>query len=139
MYRKANRREKNYLPSRKCITKTHLYNSDPLKPHFYIVKLGLHGCTFFSYFCSKHRLWVFIRTASSRWFLRVPTIYVWSRNMKNIRVFLSEKFQFLEMKFPIYLNRRVFVMDSQYTKCIDSIYLNPCSAEPGYTLPLQTV
>ena len=25
------------------ITKTRLYNSDPLKPHFYIVKLGLTG------------------------------------------------------------------------------------------------
>ena len=24
----------------KYITKTHLYNFDPLKPHFYIVKLG---------------------------------------------------------------------------------------------------
>ena len=30
--------------------------------------------------------------------------------MKNIRVFLSETFQFLEVKFSIYLNRRVFVM-----------------------------
>ena len=30
--------------------------------------------------------------------------------MKNIRVFLSEKFQFLEVKSSIYLNRRVFVM-----------------------------
>ena len=30
--------------------------------------------------------------------------------MKNIRVFLPEKFRFLEMKFSIYLNRRVFVM-----------------------------
>ena len=30
--------------------------------------------------------------------------------MKNIRVFLSERFQFLEVKFSIYLNRRVFVM-----------------------------
>ena len=30
--------------------------------------------------------------------------------MKNIRVFLSENFQFLEAKFSIYLNRRVFVM-----------------------------
>ena len=29
--------------------------------------------------------------------------------MKN-KVFLSENFQFLEMKFSIYLNRRVFVM-----------------------------
>ena len=25
------------------ITKTHLYNFDPLKPHFYIVKLGFTG------------------------------------------------------------------------------------------------
>ena len=31
--------------------------------------------------------------------------------MKNIRVFLSENFQFLEMKFSIYLNRHVFVMN----------------------------
>ena len=31
--------------------------------------------------------------------------------MKNIRVlFFSENFQFLEVKFSIYLNRRVFVM-----------------------------
>ena len=26
-----------------CITKTCLYNTDPLKPHFYIVKLGFKG------------------------------------------------------------------------------------------------
>ena len=26
-----------------CITKTYLYNFDPLKPHFYIVKLGFTG------------------------------------------------------------------------------------------------
>ena len=30
--------------------------------------------------------------------------------MKNIRVFLSEFFQFLKVKFSIYLNGRVFVM-----------------------------
>ena len=30
--------------------------------------------------------------------------------MKNIRVFLSENFQFLEVKFSIYLNRQVLVM-----------------------------
>ena len=37
-------------------------------------------------------------------------IYVLCRNMKNILSFLSENFQFLEMKFSIYLNRCVFVM-----------------------------
>ena len=30
--------------------------------------------------------------------------------MRNIKVFLFENFQFLEVKFSIYLNRRVFVM-----------------------------
>ena len=40
--------------------------------------------------------------------------------MKNISVFLSEKFQFLEIKFSIYLNRRVFVMeDSNQTAQAD--------------------
>ena len=32
--------------------------------------------------------------------------------MKNNRVFLSENFQFLGVKFSIYLNRHVFVMES---------------------------
>ena len=45
------------------ITKTYLYNFDPLKPHFYIVKLGFAGVRYFSYFCSKHGLWVLVRTA----------------------------------------------------------------------------
>ena len=36
------------------ITKTFLYNFDPFKPHFYIVKLGFTGVhIIFSYFCSK--------------------------------------------------------------------------------------
>ena len=35
--------------------------------------------------------------------------------MKNIRFFLSENFQFLEVKFSIYLHRHVFVMDVERT------------------------
>ena len=31
--------------------------------------------------------------------------------MKKYRSFLSQNFQFLEVKFSLYLNRRVFVMD----------------------------
>ena len=30
--------------------------------------------------------------------------------MKNIRVFLSENFQFLEVKFSLHLNRHIFIM-----------------------------
>ena len=35
--------------------------------------------------------------------------------MKNIRFFfLSENFQFLVVKFSMYLNRRVFIMDKRF-------------------------
>ena len=33
----------DYIFSSQSITKTYLYNFDPLKPHFYIVKLGFTG------------------------------------------------------------------------------------------------
>ena len=38
--------------------------------------------------------------------------------MKNIRAFLSENFQFLEVKFSVYLNRRVFVMLLNAALCL---------------------
>ena len=39
-------------------TKTRLYNFDPLKPHFYIVKLGFTGVhIIFLIYAKKHRLW----------------------------------------------------------------------------------
>ena len=44
--------------------------------------------------------------------LTSTTDYVLSINIKNIRIeFLSENFQFFVVKFSIYFNRRVFVMD----------------------------
>ena len=51
------------------ITKTCLYNFDPLKPHFYTVKLGFKGVyIIFLISANKHRLWVLVRTASPRRF-----------------------------------------------------------------------
>ena len=77
------------------ITKTRLYNFNPLKPHFYIVKLGFTWVyIIFLISAQRHRLWVLVRTASSRRFLRVPTIYVLSRNVKNIRIFYLKIFIF---------------------------------------------
>ena len=38
------------------ITKTYLYNFDPLIPHFYIVKLGFTRIHYFSYFCLKRQI-----------------------------------------------------------------------------------
>ena len=52
-----------------AITKTRLYNFDPLKPHFYKVKLGFTGVyIIFHISAQKHRLWVLVRTASARRF-----------------------------------------------------------------------
>ena len=51
------------------ITKTYLYNFDPLKPNFFIVKLGFTGVySILLIFAQKHRLWVLVRIASSRRF-----------------------------------------------------------------------
>ena len=48
----------------------HTYiNSDPLKPHFYIVKMGFTRVyIIFLISAQKHRLWVLVRTASERRF-----------------------------------------------------------------------
>ena len=74
------------------ISKTRIYNIDPLKPHFYIVKLGFTGVyIIFLISAQKHRLWVLVRTASSR-------LYVLSRNMENIRFFSSENIHLLTQK-----------------------------------------
>ena len=55
------------------ITKTYLHNFDPLKPHFYIVKLGFTGeYIIFLISNQKHGLWVLVRTASPRRIERVP-------------------------------------------------------------------
>ena len=80
------------------ITKTYLYNVDPLKPHFYIVKLGFTG------------VYVIFLISAQKFRLCVPTIYVLSKNMKNIRIFIWKFSSFLVVKFSVYLNRLVFVM-----------------------------
>ena len=44
-----------------------LYNFYPLKPHFYIVKLGFTGVyIIFLISAQKHRLWILVRTTGER-------------------------------------------------------------------------
>ena len=83
----------------RCITKTYLYNFDPLKPHFYIVKLGLTGVYIISLISAQN--------IDCGYLLEPPR-----QKYEKYLNFLSENFQFLEIKFSIYLNRRVFVMGS---------------------------
>ena len=82
---------------------------DPLKPQFYIVKLGFTGVyIFFLNYAQKHRLWVLVRTAEA--VLTSTHNLCFEQKYENIRVFFlfrSENFQVLEVKFSIYLNRRV--------------------------------
>ena len=56
---------KTYLHSA-VIRLNMVYNFDPLKPNFYIVKLGFTGVYIIFFFISaqKHRLRVLVRTAS---------------------------------------------------------------------------
>ena len=65
------------------IMKTYLYNFDPLKPHFYIVKLEFTEVyIIFLISAQKHRLWVLVSEAVLTSTHNLPTIYVLSRNKK---------------------------------------------------------
>ena len=83
----------------------------PLNPLSYC-KTGVYrGTHYFSYFCSKHRLWVLVRTASLRRSNEYPQS-IFEQKYEKYENFLSENFHFLVVKFSVYLNRHVFVMSS---------------------------
>ena len=85
------------LKEKVYITKACLYNVDPLKPHFYIVKLGFTGVyIIFLISAQKQRLWILVRTASS----------TFEQKFEKILEFLYENYHFLVVKFSVYLNRR---------------------------------
>ena len=91
------------------ITKTCLYNFDPLKPHFYIVKLGFTGVyIIFLIFAQKHRLWVLGEAV-----LTSTHNLCFEQKYEKYHSFLSENFHFLVVKFSVYLNRHVFVMNTE--------------------------
>ena len=89
-----------------CITETYPYNFNPIKPHFYIVKLGFTGVyIIFLISAQKHRLWVLgeaILTSTHN--------LCFEQKYEKYQNFLSENFHFLVVKFSVYLNRLVFVM-----------------------------
>ena len=92
------------------ITKTCLYNFDPLKTHFYIVKLGFTGVYNIFLFCSKTQI---VGTRLNRLVEAVLTSIhnlCFEQNYAKYQNFSSENFRFLVVRFSVYLNRRVFVM-----------------------------
>ena len=81
--------------------KTCLYNIDPLKPYFYIVKLGFTG-VYIIFLVSAQNIDFGVLTSTHN--------LCFEQKLIKYQNFLSEIFQFLEVKFSIYLNRRVYVM-----------------------------
>ena len=95
------------------ITKTCLYICDPLKPHFYIVKLGFTG-VYIIFLIFAQNIDCGYSLEPPRWggSNEYPQSMFWA-NVWKISVFYLKIFNFLEVKVSIYLNRRVFVMDDR--------------------------
>ena len=93
------------------ITKTCLYNFDPHKPHFYIVKLGFTGVYIIFLISGQnidcgYTLELPHRGGSNEYLQSM----FWAE-IKKYQNFSSENFHLLVVKFSIYLNRHVFVMN----------------------------
>ena len=92
------------------ITITCLYNFDPLKSHFYIVKLGFTG-VYIIYLISAQKI-------DCRYSLEPPRRggsnecpqSMFRAEMGKYQNVLSQFFEFLVIKFSVYLNKLVFVM-----------------------------
>ena len=100
------------------IMKTCLYNFDPLKPHFYLVKLVFTGVYIIILISAQnHRLWHSLEPPRRGGSNEYPQSTFLSRNMKKkYQNFYPEIFIFffffffLVVKFLVYLNGHVFVM-----------------------------
>ena len=99
-----------YLSFLKLVTKTCLYNADPLKFHFYVVRLGFTGVYIIFLFLRKN--------VDCGYLLELP---LWgSSNEYPQSMFWAEvwKYQFFiwkfsvfgDKKFSVYLSKRVFIM-----------------------------
>ena len=91
----------NCLPISKYITKPCLYNFDLFKPHFHIVKLGFTGvCIMFllKNIDCRYSLELARRGVSNEY---QQSIF-WA-DIRKISEFLSENYQFFEVKFSMYM------------------------------------
>ena len=98
------------------ITKTYLYNFDPLKPHFYIVKnLGLQGYTFFFLFQLKSiDCGYSLEPPHQGGSNEHPQSIFWAEIWTISYFFIWKLWVFFGVKFSIYLNRSVFLVRSTH-------------------------
>ena len=76
------------------ITKTYLYNFDPLKPHFYIVTLGFTGVYIIFLFLLKNIDCGYSLELPRRAVLTSTHILCFEQKYEKYQDFLSEKFSF---------------------------------------------
>ena len=83
-----------------CITKTCLYNFDPLKPHFYIVKLGFTG-VYIIFLISAQNIDCGYWLEPPQWGSsnEYPQSMFWTEIWNNIRVFYLKNFGFWRWNF----------------------------------------
>ena len=110
------------------ITKTCLSNSDPFKPHFYIVKLGFTGVYNIFHISAQNidcgcSLEPPRRGGSNEY----PQSMFWAK-VWIISEFYLKCFSFFEVKFSINLNRRVFVMSIHWYCLGSSMARSPTQA-----------
>ena len=94
------------------ITKTRPYNFDPLKPHFYIVKLGFTGVYIIFHISAHFFFGEAVLTSTHN--------LCFEQKYEKYLNFLSDNFLFLVVKFSIYLNRRVFVMNRSFESLLSA-------------------
>ena len=82
------------------ITKTRLYNIDPLKPHFYIVKLGFTGVyIIFLISAQKHGLWYSLEPPRRGGSNEYPQSMFWAEIRKISEFFYLKIFSFWTWNF----------------------------------------
>ena len=102
--------------------KTCLYNFDPLKPHFYIVKLGFTGVYIIFLISAQNIHCGYSLEPPRRGGSNEYHNLCFEQKYEKYQSFSSKNFQFLEVKFSIYLNRRVFVM-KQISRVLPEVIL----------------
>ena len=85
------------------ITKTYLYNSDPLKPHFYIVKLGFTGVYIIFLISAQNIDCVYSLEPPRRDGSNEYHNLCFEQKYEKYQNCLSENFQFLVVTFSIYI------------------------------------
>ena len=96
------------------ITKTCLYNFDPLKPHLYVVKLGFTGVYIIFLISAQNLDCGYLLEPPRRqnidcgYSLEPPRRF--EQKYEKYPNFYLKIFHFLVVKFSVYFNRHVFVM-----------------------------